>query len=222
MLLRPSRSGATVLKKMSMVAIPLQANSRISASGSNERRLIQRTSYRPRAAEAETADADVRLEAAPRVRLQRSGIVQPRSSSYHELRILLAQRVAGIMGRAALVERRIIDVLAPLPDVACQIEDAVRRRSTGKRADRLRALETAAEVGVRVLRLLFAPGILAAVGTARRLLPLCFGQQSLAGPDRVRDRILPRHEHHRMIDQVRRHLAATPVEEEAMRFVVAG
>ena len=91
----------------------------------------------------------------------------------------------------------------PLPDVADELVHAERRGARRVRADRRRPQVPLAQVGVPGGRLLVAPRVPAGPAGRRvpagRLLPLRLGRQPLAGPRRVRLRLVEADVHHRLV-----------------------
>src|SRR5206468_8754693 len=95
----------------------------------------------------------------------------------------------GAAARAALAVR--IGVGRPLPHVPGHVECAVRGRARGAAADRLRFRTALRENGVVARRWIVSPREPAAVGSARRLLPLGIRRQALPLPAAVRGCLLP-------------------------------
>src|SRR5687767_3108811 len=141
-----------------------------------------------RATEASFGEAIVGIEADARERPQRTRVVHERAAAHHVARALVAERDRALRVHrwTVLVERLVVDVVAPLPDVARHVERSVGRCAVGMRADRRGAVVRSAEARVARRRLGAPPWILSAVRAAGGLLPFGFGGEPPSGPRGVR------------------------------------
>src|SRR6185312_4508257 len=97
----------------------------------------------------------------------------------------------GVVGGPLGVEARVVVVLAPLPDVAGQVEHAVGRGAVGEGADGGGGAPVLAVVGAGGPGLGAAPGVLPPVRAAGGLLPLGLAGEALARPGGVGAGVVP-------------------------------